>query len=318
MGGHINVKHSPRQYIKSLQSRIHEHRRTFLVYSVLRILVLLTLIRQILTGNYEGAAICVLSLILFLLPSFAETRFKIEIPPIFQIIIFVFIYAAEILGEVDNFYVNIPGWDTMLHTLNGFLCAAIGFSTIDLMNRHSKNIKLSPFYLAMVSFCFSMTIGVCWEFIECFGDLVLGQDMQKDFIVQSFQSVTLDPTNSQIPVAVRDITRTLIETGSGEVITIEGGYLDIGILDTMKDLFVNFLGAIVFSTFGYFYVKHRGNVQTRTDYITESLIVRAARRQSEPETLVPAEESKPAEGNAPAEGKAQTGRKKKAKTNGRR
>ena len=37
-----------------------------------------------------------------------------------------------------------------------------------------------------------------------------------------------------------------------------GGYLDIGLLDTMNDLFVNFIGAVVFSVIGYFYVKAGG------------------------------------------------------------
>ena len=83
-------------------------------------------------------------------------------------------------------------------------------------------------------------------------------DMQKDFIVSSFNSVTLDPTHSQKVIRVRDITQTVIYTASGETFTIDGGYLDIGILDTMKDLFVNFIGAVTFSVIGYFYIKHRG------------------------------------------------------------
>ena len=37
-----------------------------------------------------------------------------------------------------------------------------------------------------------------------------------------------------------------------------GGYLDIGLHDTMKDLFVNLIGAAVFSAVGFFYVKNRG------------------------------------------------------------
>lgn len=210
-----------------------------------------------------------------------EEHFRIEIPPVFEGIIYLFIFAAEILGEVEHFYVAIPGWDTMLHTINGFLCAAIGFSMIDLMNRHSKNVKLSPFYLAMVAFCFSMTVGVIWEFIECGGDLFFGQDMQKDFIVTHFQSVTLDPTHSQQVISVKDITDTVIHTASGQTYNIEGGYLDIGILDTMKDLFVNFIGAIVFSVLGYIYVKERGRHQSEPAKIAGSLMIRTAMGQGE-------------------------------------
>ncbi|MBQ9359523.1 MAG: hypothetical protein IJT96_00635 [Lachnospiraceae bacterium] len=115
-------------------------------------------------GNYQSAMLCVLSLILFLLPSFVEDTFRITIPPVFQVIIF-------------------------------------GF-TMDQL-----------FFL----------------------------DMQKDFIVQEFGSVTLDPANMGTPIDVKGITQTIINTASGETYTIDGGYLDIGILDTMKDLLVNLL-----------------------------------------------------------------------------
>ena len=266
-----------RSYINYLRVRIRRDPVAFRIYSILRVLVILVAIRQLVAGNFEGFAICILSLLLFLLPSLLEDHFKIEIPTAFEIIIYLFIFAAEILGEVDAFYTAIPGWDTMLHTINGFLAAAVGFSLVDLLNRHSKRVDLSPFYLALAAFCFSMTIGVLWEFIECFADLFLGQDMQKDFIVQNFQSVSLDPTHSQKIIAVKNITDTVIHTADGKTYTIEGGYLDIGILDTMKDLFVNFIGAVVFSTLGYFYVKRREKLnaeENRTDKLTRSLIVR--------------------------------------------
>lgn len=274
---------SPANYVKYLRTRIRQNKKTFTVYFVLRVLVILTLIRQLVTHNWEGAGVCAFSLVLFLAPSFMEDNFKVEIPPLFEATIYVFIYAAEILGEVNHFYVNLPGWDTWLHTLNGFLCAAIGFSMMDLLNRHSKDVHLSPLYLAMVAFCFSMTVGIVWEFIECAGDMFFGQDMQKDFIVRSFQSVTLDPAGSQIPIAVHDITDTVIHTASGKSYLIEGGYLDIGILDTMKDLLVNFIGAFVYSLFGFFYVRQRNEHQTlsRTASFARGLMVRAAEDQNE-------------------------------------
>ncbi|MCR5626548.1 MAG: hypothetical protein K6F99_04460, partial [Lachnospiraceae bacterium] len=176
-------------YIKHLKEGIKSNRKTFIFYTVLRILVLLTLVRSILLGNYQSAMLCVLSLILFLLPAIVEDKFSITIPPVFQVIIFGFIFAAEILGEINHFYVLIPGWDTMLHTMNGFLCAAVGFSLVYLLNRDSKNFNLSPFYLTLVAFCFSMTVGVVWEFFEYTMDQLFYLDMQKDFIVQEFGSV---------------------------------------------------------------------------------------------------------------------------------
>lgn len=270
-----------RTYIRRLKARISLNKKQFIAYSILRILVLLTAVRCAFTHNYESLAICVLTLVLFLLPSLFEQLLKIEIPPVFQVIIYLFIFAAEILGEVNKYYTAIPGWDTMLHTINGFLCAAIGFSLFNILNRGSKSMQLSPFYLSLVAFCFSMTVGVVWEFIEFTADQMFFLDMQKDFVISSFSSVTLDESNTQIPVCVFDITRTIIETKNGDSVVIEGGYLDIGIIDTMKDLLVNFIGAIVFSVIGYFYEARNKTKSVAKELMIEPLSEESIREYDE-------------------------------------
>lgn len=257
------------KYMKYLRDSYRENKKTFVFYTVLRVLVLLTLVRCIFRGNYQSAMLCVLSLILFLVPALLQDKMNLSIPPLFQAIIFGFIFAAEILGEVNHYYVRIHGWDTMLHTMNGFLCAAVGFSLIYLLNRGSRNVNLSPLYLTLVAFCFSMTVGVVWEFFEFSMDQFFYLDMQKDFIVQEFGSVTLDPENMGTPIHVEGITDTVIHTDSGETYTIEGGYLDIGILDTMKDLLVNLVGAIVFSIIGYSTLKF-----SKSSKVADSLMIK--------------------------------------------
>lgn len=230
------------------------------VYIILRFLVLGMMVAQFFNRNFENVFLCVLTLILFLLPTILEKQLQIDLPNALEIIILLFIFAAEILGEISSYYTTFAYWDTMLHTLNGFLCAAIGFSLVDLCNRHKRvSLSLSPIYMAIVAFCFSMTIGVLWEFFECTMDVFFFLDMQKDTVVNSISSVMLDPTGSQIPVAIHDITDVIIVADGQEIPLGLGGYLDIGILDTMMDLFVNFVGAIVFSIVGYFYVKNRGS-----------------------------------------------------------
>lgn len=240
--------------VRRLKDRIALNRRAFILYSILRALVLVTLIRCIMTQRWEGVAISILVLVLFLVPSLVEGMAHIEIPGLFQAIIYSFIFAAEILGEIDHYYVLIPGWDTILHTLNGFLCAAIGFSLVDLLNRSSKNISLSPIYVTLAAFCFSMTIGVLWEFVEFSFDTFFGMDMQKDTFVTSISSVALDPANEGNRIQINDIATTTITTAAGETTTING-YLDIGLIDTMKDLLVIFVGALVFSVVGYRHLK---------------------------------------------------------------
>ena len=209
--------------------------------------MLVTLVLQFLRGNYENVFLCLLTLLLFLLPAFVNRRFNIQLPDTLEVIILFFIFAAEILGEINAYYVKYDFWDTMLHTMNGFLAAAIGFSLVDVLNRSERTMfNLSPLFVAMVAFCFSMTIGVLWEFFEYFADNVLLLDMQKDTVIHSIRSVALDPTATNTVVTIEGITDVVV---NGQPLGL-GGYLDIGLHDTMEDLLVNFIGAVVFCTFG--------------------------------------------------------------------
>ena len=197
----------------------------FTVYVVLRAVVVVIMVAQIFNRNWNDVFFCALTLVLFLIPSFIERRIKVNVPDTLEIIVLLFIFAAEILGEIRGYFRHVPGWDTALHTANGFLAAAIGLALIDILNRSDRfAISLSPLFVVMVSFCFSMTVGVMWEFFEYSMDIFFGTDMQKD--------------------------------------TIIGAFVDIGLHDTMKDLLVNFVGAAVFSILGYFHIKNRGKGST--------------------------------------------------------
>lgn len=245
---------------KAIDMELREHRSTFIVFSILRIMVLVCMIRQVFLHNYESFFLSVLTLVLLYIPSWLQVKLRIEIPIGLEISILCFIFAAEILGEINAFYIVIPGWDTILHTLNGFLCAAVGFSMVLLLNDNENlTFDLSPFFLALLAFCFSMTIGVLWEFFEFSMDYFLKFDMQKDMILHTVSSVMLDPNGANHPVVIRDIADVMIvhSDGTKELLGL-GGYLDVGLYDTMKDLFVNFIGAVVFSVIGFFYARGRG------------------------------------------------------------
>ncbi|MFR5856948.1 MAG: hypothetical protein ACLUFU_03950 [Bacilli bacterium] len=199
-------KRKKRQFFKEITKEIKKHKKAFVVYVVLRFLILVTLVLQLIRGNYEHAFFCILTLILLLVPGFIENKFNIEMPETLEIVIFLFIFAAEILGEMQNFFNIFKHWDTILHTINGFLCAAIGFSLIDILNRTEKfHLNLSPFFVAFVGFCFSMTIGVLWEFFEYGSDVYLHTDMQKDTIVDEISSVSFNEKNENVAIYVKDI-----------------------------------------------------------------------------------------------------------------
>ena len=285
-------KQEKKNFRKAMEKELREHRSSFIVFYTLRLLVLVVLVRQLFLHNYEGAFFCILTIVLLYIPSWLQVKLRIELPPPLEITILCFIFAAEILGEVNAFYVNVPNWDTMLHTLNGFLAAAVGFSMVLLLNDDERlTFDLSPFFLALVAFCFSMTIGVLWEFFEFGMDYFFHTDMQKDTVINSIYTVALDPTRTNKVVAVKGIQDVVI---NGESLGL-GGYLDIGIIDTMKDLFVNFIGAVVFSVTGFFYARSKGEKRTaaqsfvpskkteETDYLKQARAESAAEDAADPE-----------------------------------
>ena len=246
------LKHYMISLKKALELEVREHRSSFAVYLILRTLVILVLVRQIMMQNYENIFVCLLTLLLLLVPSFVQLTFKVELPIFLEILILVFIYAAEILGEIDNYYFSIPYWDTILHTINGFVCAAVGFSMVSLLNKSEKiQFFVSPLFLAIVSFTFSMTIGVLWEFFEFSMDQLFAMDTQKDTLITSIHSAGVDEILP--PFEENDIHEVTV---NGKVIS-DQGYIDIGLIDTMEDLFVNFVGATIFSLFSYFYARNK-------------------------------------------------------------
>ena len=232
-------------------------KKVLVIYLILRLLVIAAMIEQIVNRNFENVFICILTLFLFTVPSLLERRLHIVLPDTLEIIILIFIFAAEILGEIREYYLIFPIWDTLLHTTHGFLFAAIGFSLVHLLNREDRvPVKLSPFYMAVTAFCFSMTIGVLWEFFEWGMDTIFRTDMQKDTVIMALSTVNLDPGGHNVAYQVRNITDTILVFADGTSRSMGlGGYLDIGLIDTMKDLLVNFIGATVFSIIGYVYVK---------------------------------------------------------------
>ena len=240
---------------QDVQRRLkRKSRATLITYAVIRLLILAVMIRSITAGNSENAFTCLLSLFLLYLPSIIERKLEMRLPTALEITVVVFIFASEILGEIACFYVTVPFWDKAMHTVSGFIYAAVGYSMADILNRdHRISFQLSPVFLAVVAFCFSMTIGALWEIFEFSVDVLLNKDMQKDTVLHEITSVALDPTRSNIPITISGIRDTVV---NGQSLGL-GGYLDIGLHDTMQDLIVNMIGALVFSVGGFFQQKRK-------------------------------------------------------------
>ncbi len=240
------------------------HKVKAAIYIIIRVVILAIMVFSIVRGQWENTMTCVMSLGLLMIPTFIEHKMNIDLPNVMEVIMIIFVFAANVMGELGAFYEAIPIWDTILHALNGFICAGVGFGLIDILNRNEKiKMNLSPMFVCLFSFCFSMTAGTVWEFFEFGVDMLLGRDMQKDTIINSINSVLLSGGTNDV-TRIKEITETVI---NGKNLGING-YLDIGLIDTMKDLLVNFVGAVIFNFVGYFYLKDRGkSVNFITNFI---------------------------------------------------
>lgn len=240
--------------MKRLKHERNISRGTRAVYIVVNLIVLAVLVRSAFNRHWENVFTCFLTLVLLTMPSLVARKLAIRLPTALEITLIVFIFAAEILGELACFYVTVPFWDKALHTISGFIYAAVGYSMVDILNSDSNtSFRMSPIFMVLVSFCFSMTIGAVWEIFEFSVDTLFAKDMQKDTIIHEIHSVALDVTNRNIPITVSGITDVTV---NGQSLGL-GGYLDIGLIDTMQDLIVNLIGALTFSTIGFFQQKHR-------------------------------------------------------------
>ena len=195
------------------------------ITNIVRLLLVLIIVRGILIKDYNQLFIAVVTIALTYYPSILSKRFGVYLPATMQIVITLFIFGAQYLGEIKDFYRIFPWWDTLLHTTSGVIIGVIGFMFVYLLNdRYGKKVKLSPFFVVMFAFCFAVTMGVFWEFFEFGMDRVFGTNMQK----------------FRFP-----------ELG------------DDGLVDTMGDLLVDAIGAFITSVIGYLYIKKKNDVLFR-------------------------------------------------------
>lgn len=205
------------------EQREEKNRRiNMIITNIVRVLLILIIVRGIVVKDYSQLFIAVLTISLTFYPSILEKKFGVYLPGSLQIIITLFIFGAQYLGEIKDFYNKIPWWDTMLHTTSGVVLGVIGFMFVYLLNKsYSNSNNLSPFFVVMFAFCFAVTMGVFWEFFEYGADRILGTNMQK----------------FRFPELGQD-----------------------GLVDTMSDLFVDTLGALITSIIGYFYIQKKNDV----------------------------------------------------------
>ena len=149
------------------------------------------------------------------LPLVLGRRLRVYIPPEFELLALVFVYASLFLGEVLNYYQRIWWWDLALHLTSGLLLGIVGFLLVYVLNEHDRiELHMQPRFVAFFAFCFAVSVGGVWEIFEFGMDQVFGTNMQK--------AMFDDPS---------------------------------GLTDTMWDLIVDTIGALVICVFGWWYLK---------------------------------------------------------------
>ena len=160
--------------------KVSNNKMRMIVTNFVRIALILIYIRGWLTQDHSQDFIIILTFFMTYYPSILEKRFGVYLPARLEIIITLFIFAAQVLGEMNGFYDKIPWWDTMLHATSGVILGLVGFLFVYLLNeKGDKNVNLSPIFVVLFAFCFALTMGVFWEFFEYGADRLLGYNMQK-------------------------------------------------------------------------------------------------------------------------------------------
>lgn len=192
-------------------------KRNMIITNLIRLVLIILFIRGIIIGDHNQDLLIILTFILTYYPSILAKRFGVYLPARLELVITLFIFSAQVLGEIGDFYNRFAWWDTMLHTTSGIILGLVGFLFVYLLNENgNKNVNLSPVFVVIVAFCFAITVGVFWEFFEYGADRLLGYNMQK------FRMPGQD-----------------------------------GLVDTMNDLIVDTVGAFVACIFGWLYMKRK-------------------------------------------------------------
>lgn len=254
-------------FVSSFFKALTENKIAFTVYGILQILTVITIIRCAIAGAQNHVMTGLLALAMGLIPVLVKLIFRVKLSTVLETLAYLFIFSAEVLGEINAFYGRFPFWDGMLHVICGFMFAAFGYCLVDVFHKSGQaHATYSPLFLSLMAFCFSMTVGVFWEFIEYTGDYLMQTDMQKDMLLDHVNSFIVPHSGGGNIARINDIVKMDLYTADGQIYTT-AGYLDVGLADTIKDMFVNFIGAIAFCMIGYFNLRHPGTGRIAKHFI---------------------------------------------------
>lgn len=223
---------------------------------VCELLTVVNVIQFAITGHWNRLLLAALTLVLILIPEGIERLFHCRISQ--GMYLTAVLYAiGPMLGHCNNFYYIIPIWDKLLHILGGVMFVFVGIFLFELLGGDRKKRILC----CVFALCFSLAVSVLWEFYEFGSDMLFGTDTQDDTVIHTITSHMLNPEMGEVGT-IKAIQSVLIDGKPLEL----GGYLDIGLLDTMLDLLLESLGALI-TTVILFLDKNRHPIFVRKEEV---------------------------------------------------
>ncbi len=174
-----------------------------------------------------------------------ETLILISIPMIVEYLfhcrlalwlhVFIMLYGlGPMLGHSYGLFYTTTWWDKLLHCSGGVAFAIVGYYLPLLIGEN----RMTPAMRLIFAVCFSMAISVMWEFMEYGQDMLLGFDTQNDTLISTIHSYLLGDTTGRLG-RIEGISEVAV---NGLSIP---GYIDIGLIDTMGDMLIETLGAVL-------------------------------------------------------------------------
>lgn len=177
------------------------------LYTVYVLMGCLLTIYYLRVGDMVRLWLVLVNLFCLVAPRVVARLFRVELSPLLEGSAVLFLILTGYLGEVWNFYERIPVWDNLMHLFSGVMFCAFGQGLFP--PREGETIRDSRGGRLILGLSFALAAGVIWEFIEYTLDASLGTTMQKH--------------------------------------TALAGAEDTGLIDTMEDMALGLVGAVLYA-----------------------------------------------------------------------
>jgi hypothetical protein len=152
--------------------------------------------------DWENVFLTTIVIALTMLPSFVSKKYRVYIPPEFQLIAAAFVYLSLFLGSARDFYYRYWWWDIVLHTGSGFLLGIVGLISLFLLNKTDRlPAGIKPSFLCFFAVTFAVFLGVLWEIFEFIVDRIapaVNMQSNETGVVDTMQDLIVDTLGATI------------------------------------------------------------------------------------------------------------------------